>query len=140
MRVRHDGKGEFEEIKVYGHSEDVLWDVVEKETGCGGSGEVDLSWFTNGEDETSEVVDGAEVVYASMMPGQDVLSGPKMELGSQSWKKKKKGKVRAPPMEITKIMGSGASENRVDLTFFSDGCKSLYFRLDCGGFDKVCSC
>lgn len=131
--VRNDGKGDFEEMKVFGHSEDVLWDIVEKETGCGGFREVDLSWFINGEDEgVSEVVDRPETAYASIMPGQDVLSGPKVEVGTQL-RKKLKGKVKAPPMEVTKIMGSGASENRVDLTFFSDGCESSFwlFSNDC---------
>lgn len=124
-RVRHDGKGEFEEIKVFGHKEEVLWDIVESETECGGFVEVDLSWFISGEEEgASVVIDGAERTYPSAMPGQDVLSVPEVK-AERPWGEQLKGKVHAPPMEITKIIGSGISENRVDLTFFSDGCESL---------------
>ena len=32
-----------------------------------------------------------------------------------------------PPMTLTPLLVSGPSENRVDLVFFGDGCKCLFF-------------
>lgn len=102
MVSTHDGKGTMERIRLYAYSDRVLWDQLSSI--CEGH-KLDFSSFSQ-HIPLSIALHGDDSQLALQAPTEDAIKVPS-----------------ALPLDVQRIAGSGPSANRVDLTFFSDGCE-----------------
>ena len=104
-----DGKGTVERIRIFAYDEHVLWEQAHRL--CGGFEPLDFSdWLSvietpisvSESPKNNEIYQNTQIVLPELrhnLPQSPV------------------------PLEIKHIAGSGTSSNRIDITFFSDGCK-----------------
>lgn len=105
VATSHDGKTTLEYLSAFAYEEDVL--RRELATLCSNANGIEL-------------VMPAPVV-SDDSGSQAVLSSTGTSAGESE--------VEVPPFEVRLIAGSGPSDNRVDLTFFSDGCEHIWIHF-----------